>query len=298
MKKALIGFLGLTLFGCASIQPSRYEVRVDSIAAPNANFGKKYILLPANREINVRDIQFREYASYVHKVLIKHGYEPAKNIDSADIIVMLAYGIGEPKAHNYTYSSPIVGQTGVASSQTTGFASSYGRFATYSGYTTNTPTYGVTGYRQHSGPYETCARFIMLNAFDLKAKAKNTSDLEVWKTVITSEGSSCDLRAVFPGILLAAEGLIGSNTGKKVGVSILLEDPAINELKESPAIDIDVELPETNTNDFVIGENKKIYLADDTVVSGKILKDKDGSLEVETKYGKVFVPKKEIKTVE
>lgn len=295
MKKLILFFCGLTLFGCASMRPSEYQVYVDSIAVSNVNFGKKYVLLPANKDINIRDMQFREYASYVHKVLINQGYEPAKNFDSADILIMLSYGIGEPKEHNYTYSSPVFGQTGVSSSQTTGMVSSYGNFATYSGYTTKTPTYGITGYRQHSGSYSTCDRFIMLSAFNLKTKGKNISDLEVWKTIITSKGSSCDLRFVFPGILLATEGLIGTNTGSKVGVSILVNDPAISELRSSPPIDFDVQLPEEKNENYLVGENRKIYLLDDTVVYGEILSDKNGIIEVKTKYGKVSVPKKDIK---
>lgn len=225
---ALFGFLlGVLLFsGCATTQP-KCRVNVDSIGG-SAVDKKSYILLPANKDTKADDLQFKEYATYVNRALIKQGFVPAESFESANIEILLAYGIGDPQEHQYSYSLPTWGQTGVSSSYTTGMVSSYG---SYSGITTYTPTYGVTGSTSHIGSYTTYFRYMILYAVDLDEYKNTKKEVQLWKTSVTSSGPSGDLRRVFPILVAASNQYIATNTGKKVTVDLYEEDEQVIEIK-------------------------------------------------------------------
>lgn len=219
----------LVVSGCATTQP-QFSVKVDSISGQTADKGS-YILLPGNKDTKTEDLQFKEYAGYVNRALIKQGFVPAESFEKSNIAIFLVYGIGDPQEHQYSYSIPTYGQTGVSSSFTTGSTSSYGGYGSYSGMTTYTPTYGITGSTSHTGSYTTYFRFMVLDAVDLDEYKKSKKEVQLWKTTVTSSGSSGDLRQVFPILVAASQQYIGENTGQKVEVDIYEEDERVIEVK-------------------------------------------------------------------
>ncbi len=230
MKKYFIA-LSTILFlqGCA-VGP-QYHVNVDSISAPEASSKTIYILFPGVKGVEAGDLQYREYAGYVERTLSSLGYIKADNIAAADIAIFLGYGIGDPETHQFTYSLPTYGKTGVSSSNTYGTVNTYGNTATYSGTTTYTPTYGVTGSTTHTGSRTTYFRYLLLDAVDLDEYRKTEKEVQLWKTTVTSTGSSGDLRQVFPILVAASKQYIGSNTGKKVKVILSESDNRVTEVK-------------------------------------------------------------------
>lgn len=229
LRLILISALFVFLHGCATA-PAFY-VSVDSISAPTAAIKTKYILLPANEGVAECDLQYREYTSYVERALNSRGYIKSASFQEADIAIFLGYGIGAPKTHQYTYSLPAYGQTGVSSSHTNSTVNVYGNNATYSGTTTYTPSYGVTGSTTQSGEYTTYFRYMFLNAYDLDEYRKTKKEQEVWKTTITSSGSSNDLRQILPILVAASKPHIGTNTGKMVEVILHENDKNVIEIK-------------------------------------------------------------------
>jgi hypothetical protein len=224
-----IFFSIVLLSGCATTQPG-FSVKVDSISGTSAD-KTSYILLPGNKDAKADDLQFKEYAAYVNRALIKQGFVPADSVEKANIAIFLVYGIGDPQEHKYSYSIPTWGQTGVSSSYTTGTVSSYGGYGSYSGTTTYTPTYGITGSTSHIGSHTTYFRFMVLDAMDLDEYKKSKKEVQLWKTTVTSAGSSGDLRQVFPILVAASKQYIAKNTGQKVEVNLYEEDDRVIEIK-------------------------------------------------------------------
>ena len=221
----------LTAAGCATMQPLQYHVNIDSLSASTQTAKKHFVLLPGNKDTPVTDLQFREYAGYISRALVTRGYVPAESIEKADIAIFVVYGIGNPQEHQYSYSVPTWGQTGVRSSSTRGTLNTYGSFGTYSGTTTYTPTYGVTGSTTNVGTYTTYSRFLVLNALDLSEYRQTKKEIQLWKTTITSIGSSGDLRLVFPYMVTASMPHIGTNTGQQIKVILYENDPAVMNVK-------------------------------------------------------------------
>ena len=209
----------------------RFQVNIDSISGSGTEIKNRYILLPGLKDLNEGDLQYREYATYVERGLLEKGFVKANDLDDANVAIFLVYGIGDPQEHQYTYSLPIWGQTGVSSSSTFGNISTFGNTGTYSATTTYTPTYGVVGSTTHTGTRATYFRYFWLDAVDLDEYRRTEKVSQLWKTTVTSIGSSGDLRQVFPVLVGAAKNYYGTNTGKKVNVTLFENDKRVLEVK-------------------------------------------------------------------
>lgn len=220
------------LAGCGGGEVFRVEVSgLNSGITPAA---KRYILLPAERSTRPDDLQFIEFSRYVDAALQRKGYRRASDAEQADVAVFLDYGIGAPQQHTYSYNIPQWGQTGVASSQTTGAVSVYGNQARYSTQTSYTPTYGVTGYTTHVGTHTTHDRFIRLSAFELRSSQPGQSPRQLWSTSALSIGSSNDLRKVLPVMVVAFEPSLGESTGQNLRFEIHSTDERLAKLRSTP----------------------------------------------------------------
>lgn len=216
----------LFTFGCAPTVPS-FTVNVDTIGDAE-EFNTSYVLIPGNKDTTAEDLEFKEYASYVERALSELGFIKAESFDDAATAIFLGYGIGEPQEQQYTYSEPTWGQTGVSSTTTTGSVSSNG---SYSETTTYTPTYGITGSTTHYDSNITYLRFMFLDAVDLNEYKKSKKEIQIWKTKVSSSGSSGDLRRIFPILVAASQNNIGKNTGTMITVNLLENDPSVLEIK-------------------------------------------------------------------
>jgi len=234
MNKLTIGSIVAALFllvGCASTPP-KYTVSVNSIASSDSTRYKTYHLQPnPGIDDDWDDLQFQEYAMYVMVTLGAIGYSIVEP-EEADLTIFLTYGISGPQASKHSYSLPITGKTGVASSVTTGTVNN----GVYRGTTTNVPTYGVVGYQQVSQTLIRHARFVSLGAYDYQHFLKTKENKQVWRTDITSTGSSGDLRRVFPVLIASAGNYMGRDTGEAVVVSISEEDKRVKLIKEFVAL--------------------------------------------------------------
>lgn len=222
----------MTIFGftaCITF-PTHARIEVSSLRAQSAAGKDTYWLLPGNKGVSAGDLQFQEYAAQVERALSSRGFQRSENLKSADVVIFLSYGIGNPQEHAYSFAIPQYGQTGIASSTTYGTINSYGNRSTFSGNTYYTPRYGVTGYTNVQGTFVTYFRFISLDAYDLQAFEKSKKSVELWRTEIGSTGRTGDLRVVFPVLVAASAPYIATDTGRIVTVTIGLHDPSITKI--------------------------------------------------------------------
>ncbi|GAA5162153.1 hypothetical protein GCM10025770_12550 [Viridibacterium curvum] len=191
--------------------------------------------MPGSKGVDAADLQFMEFSAYVDKVLSEKGFVKAPSFQEAEIAIFFTYAIGDPQTYQYSYSVPTWGQTGIASSNTYGTVSSTGRTATYSGTTTYTPTYGVTGSTTQIGTNTVYSRFLFLDAYDTATYIKENKMVQVWKTNVVSTGSSGDLRLVIPYMVAAMKPYVGTNTRQKIEVEVLENSPEVKALRNEKA---------------------------------------------------------------
>lgn len=229
MKKTILISICLVIVGGCG---SPYHVNVDSISSGELLSDSKCIILPIDPNAVNSQLQFKEYSQYIKRALEKKGYNVVDSINEAQLVIFLKYGISEPKENIYSYSMPVWGQTGVSSSHSTGTIHSFGGgMASYSGSTTYMPNYGITGYQTHIGTRTAYTRYIILDAYNLKEYRKTNKEVQLWKTIITSTGSSGDLRRAFPVMIAASKKYVGENTGKQVKIVLFENDKKVQEIK-------------------------------------------------------------------
>lgn len=230
IKTGLFILIITLLSGCAVA--TKYSVTVDSINSQMSESKKAYTILSGLKGVVPTDLQFSEYAAYVERALSARGFTKAERIEEANVLIFLAYGIGDPQENVYTYAVPVWGQTGTSSSNTHGTVNSFGNSASYSSTTTYTPTYGITGFMPMVGSNITYFRFLVLDAINYDEYKQSQKIVPLWQTIVTSTGSSGDLRSVLPVLVAASKPYIGNNTRKKVNFQMAEDDRAVMEIKK------------------------------------------------------------------
>lgn len=191
MKKLLILLaLFALLSGCASYVDTNVTAFHD-LGRPVS--GATYAVVPYEKQIG--DLEFETYAKLAKAELNKLGMVETP-LQKAKYGVFMLYGIddGQQVASSY----PIIGQTGVASSNTTGNMVSLGNTAYYSGRTYNTPTYGVVG----SGTRIDVAYKRSVDVCIVEVAKSTASHVQiVYKANAFSYGSTGQLSKVMPAIV-------------------------------------------------------------------------------------------------
>ena len=209
-----------------------YHIKVDSYKSTITPKGYNFIILPGTTKINKNDLQFQEFSNYIVKILEKKGYTKTDNMGNCQIIVFLNYGIGDPQHIVTSYSVPTYGQISGGTSTYSGTTYGPGGSSTTSGNIYTPPQYGQTGsipVVDHQTIYN---RFLTVEGVDYKEFLKGGEIVQLWKTIITSSGSSGDLRRVFPVMVGGSSEYIGTNTGKQVSITIRENDERVTSIKD------------------------------------------------------------------
>lgn len=231
MKKIII-FLLFSII-VTSCDTSYYVVEVNAYGKESFCQQKNYMLIPSDSTIFENSFEFQEYAGYLVKVLKTKGYNLVEDPSIANVVIIVNYGISDPMTYQKLVSAPVWGQTGVSSTTTTGSVNvdPYSNTTTYTQKTQNNPSYGVSGYRSYSKTQTEYYRFLHLTAFDYDYYKEFDEAKTIWQTEITSQGSSSDLRKVFPVLVAASSDYFGENSGEKVEVRINEYDRRVKQVK-------------------------------------------------------------------
>lgn len=263
MRFLLIGLVAIVLGGCASSPlmnelwgapaeragGAKYMMAIDALASQAADHRQSYVILPGNEGVKRGDLQYLEYERYLARALELRGFEPVENREDADFAVLLLYGIGDPVISHRTYMWPIWGETGIRSSTTTGNARGSGNATrygdtvsgsgnvSYSETTTYTPSYGITGYTPQTKTTVSYIRHAVMIAYDLPTYLATGEEVEIWRTVVQSEGPTDDLRRAMPVLIGAAAEHMATSTGKRLSVRMSENAPVVRAVRGEVTID-------------------------------------------------------------
>lgn len=191
-KTLLLAIVCAVLVGCAQLIRSQISIfhELPRGATPT------YAFLQFKEQEG--SLEHKTYENHIRQQLVAKGYREVP-LENAEVVVFIQYGIDTGRQIVYSY--PIIGQTGVTSSYTTGTIQSYGGgYATYSGSTFHTPVYGVVGAGTRSRTEY--SRFVRLDLVD-RAALSGGNIKRVYEGRVTSQGSSGQLSAVMPAMVRA-----------------------------------------------------------------------------------------------
>jgi hypothetical protein len=223
-----------------SVTDPPIDARVDGLSSTTAGSKRTYLILPGNKHVQPLNLQFQEFKLQTERALHYRGFIPAPDPETADLLIFLAYGLGEPHV-SYDYLSPPPPE----SPQSPPAAPASQPLAQPIAYseppappappgpppaTGNQPppassdSYGSSALPPHSR-HNRYIRSLALSAIDL-AYFKATGELaEVWRTNVSSIGKSDDLRRIVPVMLAAAIKRIATGTNGRIDVRVTERHP-------------------------------------------------------------------------
>ena len=154
------------------------------------------------------DMEYKLYKSKIKKYLLKNNYVEKENSDN---FVVFEYFVD--KGRTKLGSSPIIGQTGVSASKTVGTINSFG---TFSGNTTYTPVYGVTGSSTYT--YTEYGRILELSIYSKGPMRK------VYEGIVASVGSNPNLLLVIDEMIEALFNEFPGENGTSKKIKIPFEN--------------------------------------------------------------------------
>lgn len=204
-------FLGVCLCGCART----YRVNVQSFTSAPEPVKRKYVLAPADENVNPSDLEYQEYARQVEYILGQNGYIET-GPDQANLAIFLGYGISGPQSNIEIYSRPAWGHIGYHHPHSY-YRSGFG-----------------FGYQTEIREYTTYTKHLTLTAWDYETYKKNKGERQYWKVTAVSTGSSANLRQTFSALALAAGQYLGQNTGPDdVTIMVSEEDEPLQTLRKT-----------------------------------------------------------------
>lgn len=178
-----------------------WGVKVNSFVALDASSkGKTYVITSAMQNVSDNDLEFQEFARYIDNALSPRGYVKTDKNENADLLIRLGYGIGAPQTTRDTYTT------------STGY--SYPVGSMWFTVPPSKKTVQSTKYMRN----------LVLEAYDLKDPNRKS---QLWKTTVTSKGSTSDLRIALAYMVAASGDYFGINTGKQLEIKIWGDDPRV-----------------------------------------------------------------------
>ncbi|MDO8542629.1 MAG: hypothetical protein Q7S40_19490 [Opitutaceae bacterium] len=206
-----VALLGAALLaGCATST----EVKVDSLAKPNAESALSYELHNKNPLVADDSLRYKEAAGYVKTALSGKGMYEAPPGVKPDIVVDLDYGVGPPVSRRETVSEPVYitlpGQ--IRTERVQVGTDSQGRPIYQTITVQDPPTTEFAGFREYQITVTVYEKYLKLSARENAPAVEGRPPNEVWTIDVTSEGESRDLRKKLPVLVAASIEYIGKDS--------------------------------------------------------------------------------------
>ena len=223
MRGRIFAAIALATF-TAPASAKTFITFVSAYSDPSVQPTRTYFILPQSESVSSDSLEFREFSRAVEKILAMKGGIRTHDLNAADTVLFLSYGIGPEKRSQQSFSIPTFGQTGVASSHTSGTVSGRSISAT----TTYMPSYGITGSNNFSYNVSEFDRWLRLSSVTSES-LKNNHPKESWGIEVKSSGTSNDIREVFPVMVFASKDYVNINSGKSIKVKVKESDKRLKQ---------------------------------------------------------------------
>lgn len=200
----------LLMAGCATTT----EVKVDSLAKPNAEAAISYEIKNRNPLVTDDSLRYKEAADHVRTALSGRGMYEAPPGVKPDMVVDLDYGIGPPVSKRETVSEPVYitipGRIRTERVQVGTDQQGRPIFQTIT--IQEPPTTEFAGFREYQITVTVYEKYLKLSARENAPQVEGRPPNEIWTVDVTSEGESRDLRGKLPILVAASIDYIGKDS--------------------------------------------------------------------------------------
>lgn len=200
----------LMFSGCATT----HEVKIDSLAKPNAEPAISYEIKNKNPLVADDSLRYKEAAGFVKTALSGKGMYEAPPNTKADMVVDLDYGVGPPQMRREQVSEPVYitlpGQ--IRTERVQVGTDSQGRPIYQTVTVQDPPRTEFAGFREYYVTVVVYEKYLKLSARENKEATEGRPASEIWTVDVTSEGESRDIRKNLPVLVAATIDYIGKDS--------------------------------------------------------------------------------------
>ncbi len=225
---ALVPVMLVLTAGCSST----YSFKVDAISNPESTGHQSYKIVSSDANVSTEDLQFKELSEYVKTALSGRGLYEAPDVESADMVIDVSYGIGQPQVDFKSYSTPIIAEVGGDHRRVTRLvlgADGKTRMVTTTIYVP--PRREMIGMDERMVPVTTYEKFLRLTARDTEEEDASEGSVQVWSIYVKSKDESDDLRKYLPLMAAAAIPYVGENTESQQEIKVKASDADVSFVK-------------------------------------------------------------------
>ena len=173
--------------GCTKIETNRTVFH----SLPESVQGKTIAIVGYPEERN-HSLEFRSYKTLIEQKFRTYGFSVRENVDDAEYVALISYGIDAGTTTTQTGSVPVYGQTGGGSTYHSGSVNTYGSggysYGSYSGTSYTMPTYGIVGSQSYSYNITTYNRNLAMDIVITKTLNDKFPE-KIYEARLTSRGS-------------------------------------------------------------------------------------------------------------
>jgi hypothetical protein len=211
-----------------------YTFKVDAINNPEIEGHLSFKMVSSNAEIDESNLQYKEVAEYVKTTLSAQGMYEAPTVETADMIVDIAYGIGEPEVDFKTYTTPvyIVRGGGYETRMIQVVDPDTGKVYMRTMQIYVPPMKEVVDFEERVIPITTYEKYLRLTSRDNRESDEDVSPAQVWSIYVKNKDESTDLRKYLPLLAAAAVPYVGANTGEQEEIKVKETDESVAFIKQ------------------------------------------------------------------
>jgi len=200
------GILCLALAALLSCASQKNYVTVQSKTSV-AFFTGNVIILPADRSAKMDDAAFARVSSALAEVLTEKGYRIVAELNEADIIANVAFGIAENSVPHSVLGSDDLSQQ---------IQGNPADIRTRNRQTARASYDGINEDRRGER-----TRYLTISAYRKSTETTIGNPPEIWTTTVTSQGYGSDLKTLIPRMIDSAASYIGTDRKGKLEVGRL-----------------------------------------------------------------------------
>lgn len=233
MKSAIVKLLlPLTLLLVLSACTPSYHFKVDAISDGAMQTEGSFFIVSGNPELKESDLRFREAATLVQTALEGKGFYRSPDVASADMLVEISFGMGEPREVLESRSYPeTYWRPGFSYAIRIPVYDKSGDLVSFQTRIVREPSRSYTYWEERLDSTTLFEKHFTIEAFDNRLGSAQHEPQQLWSVVITNADSSDDLRGYLPYMIAAALPYVGTDTGSQIYVSIRPDDPTVQFLR-------------------------------------------------------------------
>lgn len=205
-KNNMLGVRGGIIKMIEPNSSERITTSVKSYVAGEMSKNSKMAIVSGNNGVPSYDLEFKKNANMISNVLKDKGLTIIDDVGSADFVILLKYGISDPKVEERIYTLPSYSWVPSQTTTTTGnVTNNYGQqVATISSTSETGGGYIQTGSTVQVDRNVSFVRYLYLEVIDYSEFKKTKKIVQKQKLTVLSVGPNGEFDSIYP--FLAVEG--------------------------------------------------------------------------------------------